>query len=148
MARKSTIDIGLMMFQALEPIMGKTITGTFYPPQTAGNDGGDVAVRDADANTEDAVLTVSYADAGQLQEGRARLNIYEQDIDCGMPKKMADTARLKAIADMADDLLTQLNGVESDYSFDLAQAPTAIAVPGKAEHFVNFTFDFRICTLN
>lgn len=132
MARVSTITIGVQMYQALEAFIGKTITGTFYPPQTAGSDGGDVAVRGADATTEDAVLTVSGATAsGQIQTGKARLNIYEQDIDCGLPNKVADTARLQAIAEKAEDLLTQLNGADTDYLFDLAQAPTAIAVPAK-----------------
>lgn len=148
MARVSTITIGVQMYQALEAFIGKTITGTFYPPQAAGSDGGDVAVRGADATTEDAVLTVSGATAGQIQTGKARLNIYEQDIDCGLPNKVADTARLQAIAEKAEDLLTQLNGADTDYLFDLAQAPTAIAVPGKAEHFVNFTFSFKRITLN
>jgi hypothetical protein len=148
MARVSTITIGLAMYQALEAYINKTIKGTFYPPQTVNTDGGDVAVRGADATTEDAVLTVSSATAGEVQTGKARLNIYEQDIDCGLPNKVADTARLQEIAEKAEELLSQLNGAETDYLFDLAQAPTAISVPGKAEHFVNFTFSFKRITFN
>lgn len=73
MARVSTITIGVQMYQALEAFIGKTITGTFYPPQTAGSDGGDVAVRGADATTEDAVLTVSGATAGRYRREKQGL---------------------------------------------------------------------------
>lgn len=54
------------MYAALEELMGSTIRGTFYPSE----------LRPIEANTEDAVLTCSNATAGQIQEGRARLNIY------------------------------------------------------------------------
>lgn len=136
------------MYQALEAEIAKTIKGTFYPPQTSNGDEGDGAVRGADAETEDAVLTVSTADAAQIQAGKARLNIYVRDIDIGQPNKVADTARLIEIAEKAETFVQELNGADTDYLFDLAQAPNAIAVPGKSEHFVNFVFSFRLVTFN
>jgi len=73
MANKGLTTIELEMYAALEGLMERTIKGTFYSSET----------RPLDANTEDAVLTVSNATAGQFQEGRARLNIYVPDIDIG-----------------------------------------------------------------
>jgi hypothetical protein len=148
MARKSTITIGLVMYRALEDFINRTINGTFYPPQTVNSEGGDVAVRGADADTEDAVLTVARATAGQVQDGTARLNIYVADIDCGLPNKVANTGRLQEIADKGEEMLIHLNVTDTDYIFDFAQAPTAGAVPGKAEHYVNFTFNFKRITFN
>ena len=73
MATKGLTTIEMEMYAALEELMGRTIKGTFYPSET----------RPLDADTEDAVLTVSNVTADQIQEGRARLNIYVPDIDNG-----------------------------------------------------------------
>ena len=148
MAGKSTISIGLMMYRALEDFINQTINGTFYPPQTVNSEGGDVAVRGADATTEDAVLTVASATAGQVQNGTARLNIYVADIDWGQPNKIANTARLQEIAEAGWHMLELLNSDDTDYLFDFAQAPNAGAVPGKAEHYVNFTIKFKRVAFN
>lgn len=125
------------MYAALEELMGKTIKGTFYPSE----------VRPLEANTEDAVLTVSNATAGQIQEGRARLNIYVPDIDNGGGSLVPDKARLMELGKIADEVVEKLNEADTAYYFDLFQATATIGVPGKSEHFVNIGIHFRLANL-
>lgn len=125
------------MYAALEELMGKTIKGTFYPSE----------VRPLEANTEDAVLTVSNATAGQIQEGRARLNIYVPDIDNGGESLVPDKARLMELGKIADEVVEKLNEADTAYYFDLFQATATIGVPGKSEHFVNIGIHFRLANL-
>lgn len=138
MARKSTIRIELEMYSALEALMEQTIKGTFYSS----------GLRPDNAETEDAVLTVSNADAGQIEQGRARLNIFVPDINCGQPTKVADKARLDELAAIQDKVIETLNEADTDYLFDLFQATQIVAVPDKDEHFVNINISFRLVTFN
>lgn len=117
MARKSTIRIELEMYSALEALMEQTIKGTFYSS----------GLRPDNAETEDAVLTVSNADAGQIEQGRARLNIFVPDINCGQPTKVADKARLDELAAIQDKVIETLNEADTDYLFDLFQATQIVA---------------------
>lgn len=138
MSRKSTIRIELEMYSALEALMERTIKGTFYSS----------GLRPDNAETEDAVLTVSNADAQQIEQGRARLNIFVPDIDCGQPTKVADKARLDKLAAIQEEVVEVLNGADTDYLFDLFQATQIVAVPGKTEHFVNINISFKLVTFN
>lgn len=140
MARKSTIRIEMEMYNALETLMGKTIKGTFYP--------GSTIQRPDTATSEDAVLTVSSADAEQIEKGIARLNIYVPDIDCGMPTKVGNTGRLDELAAADEEVVDTLNGADTDYLFALKQATQVLSVPGKSEHFVNITMRFNLVTFN
>ena len=140
MARKSTIRIEMEMYNALETLMGKTIKGTFYP--------GSTIQRPDTATSEDAVLTVSSADAEQIAEGSARVNIYVPDIDCGMPTKVGNTGRRDELAAADEEVVDTLNGADTDYLFALKQATQVLSVPGKTEHFVNITMRFNLVTFN
>lgn len=126
------------MYSALEALMEQTIKGTFYSS----------GLRPDNAETEDAVLTVSNADAGQIEQGRARLNIFVPDINCGQPTKVADKARLDELAAIQDKVIETLNEADTDYLFDLFQATQIVAVPDKDEHFVNINISFRLVTFN
>lgn len=140
MASKSTIRIEMEMFNALEALMSKLIQGNFYP--------GSSVQRPDTATTEDAVLTVSSADAGQIEQGIARLNIFVPDIDCGMPTKVGNTGRLDQLAAADEEVVETLNGSDTDYLFALKQATQVLSVPGKSEHFVNITLRFNLVTFN
>lgn len=122
------------MYAALEELMGSTIHGTFYPSD----------LRPLDASTEDAVLTVSNATATQIQEGRARLNIYVPDIDNGGATLVPDKARLMELEELTDKVVETLNEHDTTYIFDLFQATAIIAVPGKSEHFLNIGIHFKL----
>ena len=136
MATKGQTTIEMEMYAALEELMGRTIKGTFYPSET----------RPLEADTEDAVLTVSNATAGQIQEGRARLNIYVPDIDNGGGSPVPDKERLVELEKTAGEVVEKLNEADTAYLFELFQAAETVAVPGKSEHFVNIGIQFRIAT--
>lgn len=136
MAKKGTTKIELELYAALEELMGSTIQGTFYPSD----------LRPLDANTEDAVLTVSNATASQIQEGRARLNIYVPDIDNGGATLVPDKERLMELEGLTDKVVETLNEADTAYIFDLFQATATIAVPGKSEHFLNIGIHFKLAT--
>lgn len=126
------------MYAALEELMGSTIRGTFYPSE----------LRPIEAKTEDAVLTCSNATAGQIQEGRARLNIYVPDINNGGESLVPDKGRLAELEAITDTVVEKLNEADTAYTFDLFQATATIAVPGKSEHFVNIGIHFKLATFS
>ena len=134
---RGTTQIELEMYAALEELMGGMITGTFYPSD----------LRPLDANTEDAVLTVSNVTAAQIQEGRARLNIYVPDIDNGGTRLVPDKARLMELEKMTDKVVETLNEADTAYIFDLFQATATIAVPWKSEHFLNIGIHFKLANI-
>ena len=130
---KSTIKIENDIYIALASTVKEIIKGTFYRR----------GMRPIDSKDEDAVLTVSSADAEQLQAGRARLNIYVQNIDCGYKTLVANTQRVEEIADRDTEIVETLNHSNIGFNFWLAQSTTMIAVPDKPENFVNITIDFK-----
>ena len=136
MASKGTTTIEMDMYAALEELMGRTIQGTFYPSE----------LRPIEAKTEDAVLTCSNATAGQIQEGRARLNIYVPDINNGGASLVPDKARLMELEAIDEQVLQTLNDSCTAYIFDKLQATATIAVPERNEHFVNIGIHFRLAT--
>ncbi len=138
MATKGLTTIELEMYAALEELMAQTIGGTFYTSGT----------RPLEAGAEDAVLTVANATADQIQDGRARLNIYVPDIDTGGESPMPDKARIMELEAVADKVVEKLNEADTAYRFDLFQATEAIAVPGKCEHIVSIGIHFRIATFS
>ena len=138
MASKGTTTIEMDMYAALEELMGRTIQGTFYPSE----------LRPIEAKTEDAVLTCSNATAGQIQEGRARLNIYVPDINNGGASLVPDKARLMELEAIDEQVLQTLNDSCTAYIFDKFQATTTIAVPERNEHFVNIGIHFRLATFS
>ncbi len=138
MAVKSTTAIELEMYAALEGLFGQTIRGDFYTSGT----------RPATANTEDAVITVSNAGAEQIEEGRARINIYVPGIDNGGEALVQDKARHIQLEAMGEEVVDTLNAADTDYLFDLLNAPTSIQVPGKEEWFVNIALKFSYLTFN
>ena len=136
MASKGTTTIEMDMYAALEELMGSTIRGTFYPSE----------LRPIEAKTEDAVLTCSNATAGQIQEGRARLNIYVPDINNGGASLVPDKARLMELEAIDEQVLQTLNDSCTAYIFDKFQTTTTIAVPERNEHFVNIGIHFKLAT--
>ena len=112
MAVRSTMKIENEMYNALSAFVSSKIKGTFYPS----------GIRPVEALTEDAVLTVSNATSDQIEEGRARLNIYVPDIDIGAAAKVKDTGRLIELGALDSQIIDTLNAADTDYLFDLFQA--------------------------
>lgn len=136
MAKKSTVQIEHEMYEVLEPFMAGKIGGGFYPSDC----------RPANSKAEDAILTVTYANASQTQAGRAKLNIYVPDIDCGSGRAVPDKARLLELAQLGDDIIEHLNDADTDYLFYLSQATHSMPDPEIQQHFVNINIGFKLIT--
>lgn len=136
MARKNTITIEQEMVAALEPFLSDIVSGSVYPSDC----------RPLNSKFEDAVITVSSASAEQIQEGRARLNIYVPDIDNNSGRLVPDKERLEELAALDEEVVAVLNASNSDYEFDLFQATAAIADPDIKQHFVNINLEFKYIT--
>lgn len=136
MATKDTSRIEQEMYEALEALMTANVRGGFYPSDC----------RPANSREEDAVLTATYASANQVQAGRAKLNIYVPDIDCGLGRAMPDKTRLQELAAISEQVIDTLNAADTDYDFYLSQATHTMADPEIEQHFVNISIGFRLIT--
>ena len=136
MARKSTAQIEQEMYEVLERLITANIGGGFYPSDC----------RPASSRQEDAVLTATYATASQIQSGRAKLNIYVPDIDCGIGRAVPDKTRIQELALLDEAIIDTLNAADTDYNFYLSQATHTIADPEIEQHFVNINIGFRLIT--
>jgi hypothetical protein len=138
MARKSVISIEMEMYVGLQVYIESLVSGGFYPRDC----------RPLDSHSEDAVLTVSNSTADQIQEGRARLNIFVPDLDNGSGRRVPNITRLEELSAKDAVVIEKLNKIESDYEFSLFQATDIIAVPDVDEHFVNINIQFKRVTFN
>ena len=138
MARKNTITIEQEILAALEPLFAGRISGNIYPSDC----------RPLDSKLEDAIITVSSASAEQIQEGRARLNIYVPDINNNSGRLVPDKERLEELALLDEEVVAVLNEANTDYFFDLFQATASIADPDIKQHFVNINLEFKYITFN
>lgn len=138
MARKATSRIEQEMYDALEHFFDGKISGTFYPSDC----------RPADSVVEDAVLTVSNVTAEQIQEGRARINIYVPDIDNGSGRPVPDKRRLDALSALDELIVETLNNADTDYEFDLFKATETLNAEEIKQHFVNINIEFKYITFN
>lgn len=136
MARKNTITIEQEMVAALGPFLSDIVSGSVYPSDC----------RPLNSKLEDAIIAVSSASAEQIQEGRARLNIYVPDIDNNSGRLVPDKERLEELAALDEEVVAVLNASNSDYEFDLFQATAAIADPDIKQHFVNINLEFKYIT--
>ena len=81
---KTNEDIEQFIYDALAPLLAKdvrtedVISGDLYPEDC----------RPLDSKLEDAVIAVGEGFPDQIQTGRARINIYVADIDCGFGRKV------------------------------------------------------------
>lgn len=138
MARKATSRIEQEMFDALETFFVGKISGNFYPSDC----------RPADSKVEDAVLTVSKATADQIQEGRARINVFVPDIDNGTGRPVPNKERLDELSSLDELIIDTLNNSDTDYYFDLSQATETVNAVDIKQHFVNIEIEFKLVTFN
>ena len=136
MAIKSTAIIEQQMYEWLEQFMADKIGGGFYPSDC----------RPGNSAQEDAVLTVTYANASQVQAGRAKLNIYVPDIDCGSNRVVPNKTRLQELAQLDEAIIITLNEADTDYLYYLSAATHTINDPDIRQHFVNINIGFKLIT--
>lgn len=104
--------------------------------------------RPRDSRLEDAVVTFTSGQAGQVQEGVVTVNIYVPDIDpYGNGVLVEDgerTAELEHLAQAwADDLAERVN----TYDFALRDTIHTDEEPGTHQHFVVVRLGYRLCDL-
>lgn len=137
MSKKGTSQIEQDVFNVLGIFLTGKIAGAVYMQDC----------RPVDAETEDAVIAIPAGDAEQIQNGRARINIYVKDIDnnsgCLMPAK----ERLQEIEALADAIEEALNEyLFEEYTFELSKAPETTKAENINQHFVSICIDFKRIT--
>lgn len=104
--------------------------------------------RPRDSRLEDAVVTFTSGQAGQVQEGVVTVNIYVPDIDPYgngvLVEDGARTAELERLAqEWADDLVACVN----TYDFALRDTIHTDEEPDTHQHFIVVRLGYRICDL-
>ena len=98
--------------------------------------------RPIDADTEDAVISVSDASAEQIQLGHVQINVYVPDIN-----DMPDKARMTELSEQHENLCELMNALTTDeYTFYPSRAARPYEVPELRQHFVNFEIEFERIT--
>jgi len=143
MSKKTNEQIEQFIWDALAPLLSKeqgagTISGDLYPEDC----------RPLDSKLEDAVIAVSNGFPGQVQSGRARLNIYVPDIDCGYGRKVKNKGRLEELSRLDTVIVDMLNASDTDYLWGLFATTATIAAADIEQHFVNINLEFNCVTFN
>ena len=132
-------EIEQFIYDALAPLLAKearqedVINGDLYPEDC----------RPMDSDKEDAVIAVGEGFPEQIQTGRARLNIYVPDIDCGFGRKVKDKERCQQVASLAGEVLRLLNAASDQFLWTLFRTTATIADPDIEQHFVNINLSFK-----
>lgn len=143
MSKKTNEQIEQTIWDALAPLLSQeqgagTITGDLYPEDC----------RPLDSKFEDAVIAVADGYPGQVQSGRARLNIYVPDIDAGLGRKVKDKGRLEELSKLDTVIVDMLNAADTDYRWGMFATTATIAAPDIEQHFVNINLEFDFVTFN
>lgn len=100
--------------------------------------------RPVDAQTEDAVISVSDASADQIQLGSIQVNVYVPNIG-----NAPDKTRLTELSKQHEDLCEFMNGLSTDeYNFYPGRAARSFEEPDINQYFVNFEIGFERITFN
>lgn len=136
---KTNEEIEQFIYDALAPLLAKDvreediISGDLYPEDC----------RPLDSQLEDAVIAVADGFPDQIQTGRARVNIYVPDIDCGFGRKVKDKDRLTELSEIGEVILRLLKEADSQYHWRLFRTTATIADPSIEQHFVNVNLAFK-----
>lgn len=131
---KSELQIEQDVYNMLNSELKVIISGNVYKQ----------GCRPIDANTEDAVISVSDASAEQIQLGHIQINVYVPDIG-----DKPDKGRLTEISNEHESLCELMNELTTDeYTFYPGKAAKAYEEPDIKQHFVNFDIEFERITFN
>ena len=137
---KTNEEIEQFIYDALAPLLAKgvrtedVINGDLYPEDC----------RPLDSQLEDAVIAVGDGFPDQIQTGRARVNIYVPDIDCGFGRKVKDKERLTELCGIDGEILRLLKQADNQYYWKLSRTTATFADPDIQQHFVNVTSSFKL----
>lgn len=136
---KTNEEIEQFIYDALAPLLAKgvreeeVITGDLYPEDC----------RPLDSRLEDAVIAVADGFPDQIQTGRARVNIYVPDIDCGFGRKVKDKGRCQQVASLDKEIVRLLNAASDQYYWRMFRNTATFAEPDIEQHFVNVNLSFK-----
>lgn len=133
---KDAAQIEDVMFDAIADRLRKSINGDVYFPDQ----------RPADSNLMDAVIVVSFVDAKQIQEGRAKVNIFIPDIDNNTGRKVQDREKVNLLRGLDKELVSLLNEADTSYDWSLSQGSFLGKAPTMAEHYWNISLQFKVTT--
>ena len=132
-------EIEQFIYDALAPLLAKearqedVISGDLYPEDC----------RPMDSDKEDAVIAIGEGFPDQIQTGRARVNIYVPDIDCGFGRKVKDKERCQQVASLEGEVLRRLNAASDQFLWTRFRTTATIADPDIEQHFVNINLSFK-----
>lgn len=131
---KSELQIEQDVYDMLKVELKSMITGNVYKH----------GCRPVDANTEDAVISVSDASSEQIQQGNIQINIYVPDIG-----DAPDKTRLTELSEKHEYLCDLMNILATDeYNFDPGRSARVYEEPDIHQHFVNLEIEFERITFN
>ncbi len=137
MGKKSILKVEEDIYPVLAEFFKGKAGGTVYKS----------GMRPLDAVTEDVVIIVSTADAGQIQSGRIHVNIYTEDVDCGNGNLVEDKGRNTELSQLDEPMVEALNDAFfNEYYFKLSQATGTFPEEGTRQHFVSIYLDFKRIT--
>lgn len=155
MARKGTPEIEQDIYDALEIFFGVPSDGSGSGSGSGQPDERPIrgalyqeGCRPLDSKAEDAVITVSTAGGGQIQEGKAKVNIYVPDIDNGSGLPVPDKGRIQELSALGEAVIQALNDADTDYEFTLDPAPKDYVNHENKQHFVSIGIAFQRITFN
>lgn len=129
---KSDLHIEQDIYNLLKGELKSMISGEVYKE----------GMRPIDAQTEDAVISVSDVSAEQIQLGHVQINVYVPNI-VDMPNK----ERMTELSERHEKLCELINELTTDeYHFYLSRAARCFEVPDINQHFVNFEIEFKRIT--
>lgn len=129
---KSELQIEQDIYNLLKDELKSMISGNVYKN----------GMRPIDAQTEDAVISVSDASADQIQLGHVQINVYVPNIG-----DMPDKARMTELSEQHENLCELMNALTTDeYTFYPSRAARPYEVPELRQHFVNFEIEFERIT--
>lgn len=131
---KSELQIQEDVYNMLRDVLKGMIKGEVYKK----------GCRPVDAQTEDAVISVSDASADEIQMGRIQINVYVPDIE-----SRPDNGRMTELSRQHEDLCELMNDLTTDeYNFYPGRAARSFEEPDINQHFVNFDIEFQRITFN
>ncbi|MCQ2105938.1 MAG: hypothetical protein MJZ26_09115 [Fibrobacter sp.] len=133
---KSEEQIELFIFEALKDFLEDTITGKVYRSEC----------RPLDSTGEDAVISVSAADAEQIQRGMAKVNIYVNDTDNGTGSLVPSKGKTTALSTMDAYIVEILNSKDAEYNWRLEKATRTMKSQYGNQHFVSVSLEFKRTT--
>lgn len=133
---KNSIDIQMLIYKAIREYVESKISGKVYMQDC----------RPLNSTLEDAIIGVSTISGGQVQDGRARINIYCKDINAGGKRLMPNLSRLHELSAMTNTIVELLEDANEEYEWSVFQAPQIEADIDVKQHFVSIGLEFRIMT--